>query len=616
MRLILLALLAYPLAAQSGLYINLADGWRTTDQDDPAMARPDYNDSAWSRVDLSKVRAVRATLGENGWLRRTVDLPDWADRGHLAITLGNFRDNYAVFVNGQLIGTVGRMGTSAETPLPRTRTFAIPEEAISKEKKLFIAIHQQGRARSAAAWSSYDPGLFLLTDAASAPVNEGVRDLQIRRARHTPTLVISIIYLILCIPLVVAWLGERDRAELLWLCGYLIAASLYGLQAVLTIAPESLPYTSSGFAWLQILTRYGSYAMYASFVIAALGLKRRWFHAIIWLGWLYLQGPKNFPRSFGYFTLATGGISVVLIAMAWRKLLKEKAPASEHIFLLVLSLPAIEQIASRLNGINGSGEYFIRYGAYLYSSAHVTTLVLASLIVILLLRQTIADRRDRQRLKGEMEAGRTAQLFLLGSGMAISTGNFEIDPVYEPALEVGGDFHWTRVEPDGSLIAVAGDVSGKGLKAAMLVSVAIGILRNEKSSSPSAILSALNEGLVGHTGGGFVTCCCVRFCVDGNTTIANAGHLSPYCDGREVISEAGLPLGIIAGVEYAETFVQGARFTFVSDGVVEAANAKNELFGFERTREISGKSAGEIAAAAKAWGQNDDITVVTVRRQR
>jgi phosphoserine phosphatase RsbU/P len=54
--------------------------------------------------------------------------------------------------------------------------------------------------------------------------------------------------------------------------------------------------------------------------------------------------------------------------------------------------------------------------------------------------------------------------------------------------------------------------------------------------------------------------------------------------------------------------------TFVSDGVIEAANANGELFGFERTREISTKPAKEIASVARAWGQNDDITVVTVRR--
>jgi len=96
--------------------------------------------------------------------------------------------------------------------------------------------------------------------------------------------------------------------------------------------------------------------------------------------------------------------------------------------------------------------------------------------------------------------------------------------------------------------------------------------------------------------------------------VANAGHPSPYFDGAEAACEAGLPLGVLSGVEYEETVVPGERFTFVSDGVVEAENSVGELFGFERTRAISGQSAGEIAAVATAWGQNDDITVVTARR--
>ena len=97
-------------------------------------------------------------------------------------------------------------------------------------------------------------------------------------------------------------------------------------------------------------------------------------------------------------------------------------------------------------------------------------------------------------------------------------------------------------------------------------------------------------------------------------TLANAGRPSPYCGGREVEIAAGLPLGVMAGVAYEESVARGERFTFVSDDVVEAENAQRELFGFDRTRAISAKSAQEIAEAAKAWGQNDDITVMTVRR--
>jgi serine phosphatase RsbU (regulator of sigma subunit) len=140
-------------------------------------------------------------------------------------------------------------------------------------------------------------------------------------------------------------------------------------------------------------------------------------------------------------------------------------------------------------------------------------------------------------------------------------------------------------------------------------------LRNEKSHSPGAILAALNDGLAGHTGGGFITCCCACFDADGTVTISNAGHPAPYGDGGELPLDAGLPLGVIAGVAYEESVVPGERFTFVSDGVVEAESEQRELFGFERTREISMKSAQEIAEAARAWGQTDDITVVTVRRK-
>jgi serine phosphatase RsbU (regulator of sigma subunit) len=104
---------------------------------------------------------------------------------------------------------------------------------------------------------------------------------------------------------------------------------------------------------------------------------------------------------------------------------------------------------------------------------------------------------------------------------------------------------------------------------------------------------------------------------DGAVTLANAGHLSPYRNGFEIEVDSGLPLGLAADVEYGETVIElevGDRLTLLSDGVVEAMNAQHELFGFERTREISGQSASEIAGAAQAFGQEDDITVVTVER--
>ena len=269
------------------------------------------------------------------------------------------------------------------------------------------------------------------------------------------------------------------------------------------------------------------------------------------------------------------------------------------------------------NGLQNLAGLF-NFGPNLRSSLddnlQLSYIVLRSPILLLFFAMgLILSRRraetERARLQQEMSAAAEVQALLLPG--AAGDG---VDAVYLPASEVGGDFYQTYEKSEGARIVLVGDVSGKGLKAAMLVSVAVGILRNEKSSSPATILAALNEGLIGRTGGGFVTCCCSRFDLDGTVTIANAGHPAPYCDGREMEVEAGLPLGIAPGVEYAEFVIQGERFTFVSDGVVEAENANRELFGFDRTREISTKSAQEIADAAKTWGQNDDITVVTVRR--
>jgi serine phosphatase RsbU (regulator of sigma subunit) len=131
------------------------------------------------------------------------------------------------------------------------------------------------------------------------------------------------------------------------------------------------------------------------------------------------------------------------------------------------------------------------------------------------------------------------------------------------------------------------------------------------------LLARLNRQIVSTQESGFIACLCLRISAQGAVTLANAGHLSPYLHGEEVEVDSGLPLGLSAAADYDETALQlapGDTLTLLSDGVVEAMNADHQLFGFERTAAISGQSAMQIAKTAELFGQEDDITVLTVQR--
>jgi phosphoserine phosphatase RsbU/P len=242
----------------------------------------------------------------------------------------------------------------------------------------------------------------------------------------------------------------------------------------------------------------------------------------------------------------------------------------------------------------------------------INDLFVLALLMFLVRRFSLA-RQEEERLSAEFEAAKTIQSLLIPPAPP-STPGFAIESVYMPAQEVGGDFFQILPGYDRSLLIVVGDVSGKGLQAAMTVSAIVGALRDSEERRPADVLTHLNRVLCGQIGG-FVTCCATLITDDGALTIANAGHLPPYRNGEEVPVSPRLPLGITSSSEYSELPLRlkpGDRLTFLSDGVVEAQSATRELFGFDRTRAISTQSAEAIAAAAQAFGQEDDITVLTL----
>ncbi len=221
-------------------------------------------------------------------------------------------------------------------------------------------------------------------------------------------------------------------------------------------------------------------------------------------------------------------------------------------------------------------------------------------------------------LESEMAAARQIQQLILPE-QGQSFPGYTVESVYQPARQVGGDFF--QIFPAGrcGLLLVIGDVAGKGLPAAMLVSLLVGSIRAtvEETLDPVLILRRLHDRLFGRIGEGFSTALAARISDDGLVTIANAGHLSPYLDGQEVSLPGALPLGVAGGGQYDATSLRlppGSRLTFYSDGVVEAQKSDGELFGFERAGMISTQSAAAIVETAVGFGQSDDITVVTIKR--
>jgi hypothetical protein len=246
---------------------------------------------------------------------------------------------------------------------------------------------------------------------------------------------------------------------------------------------------------------------------------------------------------------------------------------------------------------------------------NVTAFIFLLALLIFLVRRFSLARKEEERMTSEFEAARTVQSLLIPAA-APATPGFAVENVYLPAQEVGGDFFQVLPAVDGSLLIIVGDVSGKGLRAAMTVSAIVGALRGCLLRAPEEVLLYLNRALQGQVTG-FFTCCVALMNADGKLTIANAGHLSPYLNGEELEVNPGLPLGIAHETEYPEMtfhFGQNDRLTFVSDGVLEARNGRGELYGFARVQSISNQSAQSIARAAQQFGQDDDITVLTVAR--
>jgi len=325
-------------------------------------------------------------------------------------------------------------------------------------------------------------------------------------------------------------------------------------------------------------------------------------HAIIWLS----------PLTLALKLL----LDVLLIWVTYRGIRKNRTEgwvALPAVLLVIFSPYLIELIA-----LHVPTELFL-FGVGI-SIGEIGTMLSLAMITVLLLRRFLHTQREREQWKLELEQAREVQQMVIPAALPMVPGLI-IESEYRPARVVGGDFFQIVPHPtDGSVLIVVGDVTGKGLQAGMLVSLIVGAVLAEAAHSGDALtaLNALNQRLCGR-GHAHATGLALRIEADGAVTLANAGHLPPYLNGNELPMEGALILGMVPEAEFSVMHFQlapGDTLMLMSDGIAEAQNEQNQLFGFERIHAMLQKpiTAAEIAAAAQDFGQEDDISVLSVTR--
>ncbi|MGC9158788.1 MAG: SpoIIE family protein phosphatase [Terracidiphilus sp.] len=606
----------------------------------PLWAEPGFDDSGWPLLKSGESWSAQGYRGMSGygWYRFTVRIP--AGHKPTSLLLAPIVTAYRVYVDGKLVGGSGQMPPIL---IPSTQfsyhLYPLALRGDRSARAVLVAL----RVWHAPLWAGYvGGGPFLAGHLAGDPAllaTEQQHRQLARNVRFVDSYSYSITAPLVGIAILALFFIRPAAREYLWFALMLLAQAadnaLYVGQQIYSWPP--VPIYDLADATLAALNIFSALCFFSrvlkarprllSSICLALVIFSPLPAVLYWPGWL--SAPASAATQLACLLPAVTWILNLLITRAVRGDLDARLLLLPT--LLDFGYYLADNLAILLNQVGWTRiphvfEIPLPLPPF---SVHLGILLnlffLLALLVYLIRRFALTERHEMQ-LAGELEAARKVQEVFLPDQTDQCPG-ISVEYVYQPAERLGGDFFQQICDGQDGILLVVGDVSGKGLTAALLVSVLVGAIRTEAAHGlgPAELLSSLNDRMMGRSHGGFTTCMVAHITASGLLTLSSAGHLPPYLNGEEIAVSGSLPLGILQHARYEAihlTLRPGDRLTFVSDGVVEAharskpgssaTSSSGELFGFDRTRSLSRQSAACIAETARAFGQLDDITVVTV----
>ena len=381
-----------------------------------------------------------------------------------------------------------------------------------------------------------------------------------------PELIDNGLKVLLALFLLALFWTQRGHPEYLWLGLHLLIVAPIAYVDLVGSSAQLEKLTMAALV-MQLLLVSGYF--YFEFLVAFLSLRIRWYiRALRYTSPILITfAPLILLIHHGRaieIALAVSVIGIILWMIAWViftgltltiAAVKRNYEAALLLLPLLLSLVGMLELTSTastswMNGSMIQSPLTFSMGPVPIHFSAIADFVGVLVIIVIVFVRFLRIHRERERASSELAAARSVQELMIPMESP-STPGFQVDTVYTPANEVGGDFFHIQATGNGGLLVVIGDVAGKGLQAAMTVSMLMGALRRSPQTEPGEILASLNNVLAGSPG--LTTCEAAHFFANGEVSIASAGHPPPYLNSQEVTLPGGLPLGVVPNLTYDES---------------------------------------------------------------